>query len=80
MILDGVHFRCEKLDLGQHKTDLDETLGMYRVHSETMQCHIFHFRSRPGNRKLEISENPTITPCKIFLEIPDFLDTEIFPN
>ena len=26
------------------------------------------------------SENPTITPCKIFLEIPDFLDTEIFPN
>ena len=63
-------------------TDLDETLGIYRVHSETMQRHIFNFRSRPGNRKLEFSENSTInrTPCKIFVEIPDFPDTEIFPN
>ena len=67
-------------DLGHPKTDLDETLGIYRVHSETMQRHIFHFRSRPGNRKLEVSENPTITLCKIFLEIPDFPDTETFPN
>ena len=67
-------------DLGHPKTDLDETLGIYRVHSETMQRHIFNSRSKPGNRKLEFSENPTIIPCKTFLEIPDFPDTETFAN
>ena len=49
-------------DLGHPKTDLDETLGIYRVHSETMQRHIFHFRSRPGNRKLEIFRKSDYNP------------------
>ena len=48
-------------DLEHPKTDLDETLGIYRVHSETMQRHIFHFRSKPENRKSEFSGNPTIS-------------------
>ena len=44
---DGVHFRCAKLLLGHPWTDLDETLGMYRVDLEIMQRGIFNFRFRP---------------------------------
>ena len=51
-VLDGVHFRCAKLLLGHPWTDLDETLGMYRVDPETMHRHIFDFRS---NLKPEVS-------------------------
>ena len=43
--LDGGHFRCVTHDLRHQKTDWDETLGVYRVHSETMHGHIFDFRS-----------------------------------
>ena len=49
-------------DLGHPKTDLDETLGIYRVHSETMQRHIFDFRSRPGNRKLKFFRKSDYNP------------------
>jgi len=49
-------------DLEHPKTDLDETLGIYRVHSETMQRHIFDFRSRPVNRKLKIFRKSDYNP------------------
>ena len=50
--LDGVHLRCEQQDLGHLWTDLDETLGVYRVDPDIMQRHIFDFRFLPqtGNR------------------------------
>ena len=37
--LDGVHFRCATQDLRHQWTDLDETLGVYRVHPDIMQRH-----------------------------------------
>ena len=75
--LDGVHFRCGNKNLGHPWTDLDETFRVYRVDLETMQRHIFGFRSRRENRKLG---SPTIIPCNIFPEISDFSKTETFPN
>ena len=47
LILDGVQFRWYLQDLGHQWTDLDETLGVYRVHPDIMQRHIFDFRFRP---------------------------------
>ena len=60
--LDGVHFRCGKLLLGHPWTDLDKTLGVYRVDPETMHRDIFDFRLRPENRKLEFSRKPDYNP------------------
>ena len=47
-------------------TDLDETLGMYRVDPEIMQRHIFNFRSRLNNRKLEFSRKLHYIPMYYF--------------
>ena len=63
-VLDGVHFRCVTQDLGYQYSDLDETLGVYRVNPEIMHRHIFDFRFQPQtgselffmNRKFKISE------------------------
>ena len=51
--LDGVHFRCGKLLLRHPWTDLDETLGMYRVDLEIMHREIFDFdfRCQTGSQK-----------------------------
>ena len=64
--LDGVHFRCGKLLLRHPWTDLDETLGVYRVGPETMHRDIFDFRLRPENRKLEFSRKPDYYPMYYF--------------
>ena len=37
-----------------------------RAHHEIMQRHIFDFRSRPGNRKLEFSRKTDYNPMKNF--------------
>ena len=44
-VSDGVHFRCGNKNLEHPWTDLDETFRVYRVDLETMQGHIFDFRS-----------------------------------
>ena len=37
-----------------------------RAHHEIIQRHIFDFRSRPGNRKLEFSRKTDYNPMKNF--------------
>ena len=44
MVTIGVHFTQ---DLGYHCSDLDKTLGVYRVYPEIIHRHIFDFRIQP---------------------------------
>ena len=51
--LDAVFLRLISLLLRDYKSDLDETFRVYTVSGELLHGHIFNFRSRTENRKLE---------------------------
>ena len=43
--------------LKNHTADLDETLRAHRAYPESVQRHIFDFRSKPKNRFSQFSQN-----------------------
>ena len=62
--LDDVHFRW----YSRSRTPVDRL------------CNVIFLTSGLKTGNWNFLENPTTIPCKIFLEIPDFFDTETFPN
>ena len=50
-----------------HTAHWDETLGMHRVHPESVQRHIFDFRSKPRNQFSQFSQNIKYFPREKYL-------------
>ena len=61
-VLDAVFLRLIPLLLRDYNSDLDETFRVYTVSGELLHGHIFNFRSRTENRKLEFSRRAHYSP------------------
>ena len=71
------------LGVGRNSSDTRGPVWMKLWGCVTLQlCNVifstFSLDLKTGN--WNFLENPSIIPCKIFLKIPNFFDTETFPN